>query len=495
MDFLRKVILICFAICFVEIVHAQNKPETPNITITAVCSTTPRTNATPQTYQTMYSPSVFQKLYFKDVDWNKIVAWAEVRYDNTRSIKDSCKESFRDDELGKRTSFWDKYFSVYKIFFPTNDLRSSSSFYAPSNIWKIQSYIKWACGLNIATDGKLWKKTVNSIRVCDTLPAWWKISRADFQTLAEAKALFVDSLWKIPIYNGTAFDVNFKPDDMYVDISNSTAISKWITTEAIATTKWLKIIKKEAVDISDVCKADLLKWIEKTIYDIMKTNLKIDTKCCYIWSTNTPFPVGRTVWWVQANYNWVNVSVPLCTQEDTKEIPPTTPSCRFAEPTDGAELKKYNEAKWKLWDVVVPSLDKCKDWCDDGYIEKKIWNSSVCQKCNPDTCNCGIKLNTNIPFIGRCIMNEKTNKTWQNGEKTTVNPLSAFPILMGALIKFLMSIIMIVCFSSLIIWWFMMTIPDEYDTGKWIVKKVMRTIVSLWLLWTILYLINPNFFF
>jgi hypothetical protein len=66
--------------------------------------------------------------------------------------------------------------------------------------------------------------------------------------------------------------------------------------------------------------------------------------------------------------------------------------------------------------------------------------------------------------------------------------------LMWALVKILMSLIMIISFASLIVWWFMMTLPDQYETGKWIIKKVMRTIISLWSLWTILYLVNPNFF-
>jgi len=48
-------------------------------------------------------------------------------------------------------------------------------------------------------------------------------------------------------------------------------------------------------------------------------------------------------------------------------------------------------------------------------------------------------------------MNEKTNNVGQSGNVTTVNTLNAFPILMGALIKLLMSIIMIICFASLIV--------------------------------------------
>ncbi len=115
---------------------------------------------------------------------------------------------------------------------------------------------------------------------------------------------------------------------------------------------------------------------------------------------------------------------------------------------------------------------------DSQYIEKRVstdqWDIVMCEKCDMDKCNCWVKLNTNVPFIGRCIMYENTNDIWANwDETTTVNPLNAFPVLMWALVKILMSVIMVICFASLIIWWFMMTVPDQYDTWKWIIKKVI----------------------
>ena len=141
--------------------------------------------------------------------------------------------------------------------------------------------------------------------------------------------------------------------------------------------------------------------------------------------------------------------------------------------------------------------------CKSGYkkITKQIQNDkgvqdtvSVCEKCDPKKCNCGIKLNTNIPFIWRCIMYGNTNNTWLSWDVTTVNSVSAFPILMGAIIRILVSAILLVCFGTLIVWWFMMTVPDQYKTGKWLVMKVVYTIAALWSLWIILYLVNPNFF-
>lgn len=183
---------------------------------------------------------------------------------------------------------------------------------------------------------------------------------------------------------------------------------------------------------------------------------------------------------------WAVVQNSVFAQETTV----STPTCRFEPQAGVAKPQEYINAianGYEVWD--------CTTWCKNGYTEVKKWWISICEKCDLEKCNCGIKLNTNIPFIGRCIMNQQTNNVWQDVDWTTVNSLNAFPILMWALIKLLMSIIMIVCFASLIVWWFMMTVPDQYDTGKWIVKKVIRTIVALWSLWTILYLINPNFFF
>lgn len=126
---------------------------------------------------------------------------------------------------------------------------------------------------------------------------------------------------------------------------------------------------------------------------------------------------------------------------------------------------------------------------------KLTQNIAVCEKCDKEKCNCGVKLNTSIPFIGSCLMYGNTNNPNQNGDgTTTVNSLNAFPILMGALIRLLVSVILLACFGALIVGWFMMTIPEQFKTGKSLVMKVVWTIVSLWSLGIILYLINPNFF-
>lgn len=255
---------------------------------------------------------------------------------------------------------------------------------------------------------------------------------------------------------------------------------------------------------------DLLDSVDADVKDV-------SWKCCYISSQSNNL---SSLWWTEVSswkINWSTatytpfqssldfsqplqpISIGICPKqndevqkdEDIQTIV-FSGSCRFYNP----DIKDQSLLPSDLvfWDCKTNS-------CGTGaqYIEKRVstdqWDVVMCEKCDMDKCNCWVKLNTNVPFIGRCIMYENTNDIWANwDETTTVNPLNAFPVLMWALVKILMSVIMVICFASLIIWWFMMTVPDQYDTWKWIIKKVIWTIVWLWSLWTILYLVNPNFF-
>lgn len=149
------------------------------------------------------------------------------------------------------------------------------------------------------------------------------------------------------------------------------------------------------------------------------------------------------------------------------------------------------------WTCATDSKRELKLWYIESgntYIPTNDF-VATCTKCDPKLCNCGTKLNTNIPFIGKCIMYGDTNNPGENGEgTTTVNALNAFPLLMWSLTKILMTIILVTLFATLIVGGFMMTVPDQYNEGKNYVKKVIWTIIALWSLWLILYLINPNFF-
>ena len=94
-----------------------------------------------------------------------------------------------------------------------------------------------------------------------------------------------------------------------------------------------------------------------------------------------------------------------------------------------------------------------------------------------------IKLNTDFPIIWNCI------ETKSNEE----NPTNAFPYMVWALTKIIMSLIMVVCFILVIVAGIMRA-WDKPKEWKELLKKVAITILLLWFSWVILRLINPNFF-
>lgn len=105
------------------------------------------------------------------------------------------------------------------------------------------------------------------------------------------------------------------------------------------------------------------------------------------------------------------------------------------------------------------------------------------EKTQGKTCK-WIKLNTNFPLIWNCI---GTTSDW-------VNPTNAFPVMVTALTKIVMSVILVVCLILIIVWWIF--IASDEKLGKWkeLIKKVAIVIVLLWFSSVILKLINPNFF-
>lgn len=100
----------------------------------------------------------------------------------------------------------------------------------------------------------------------------------------------------------------------------------------------------------------------------------------------------------------------------------------------------------------------------------------------------GIKLNTCFPIIWDCINIKK------GGEGTDVT--QAFPTMIWALTKIIISIILVVCFIMIIVAWIMRASSwDKAPTkAKSLIIKVAVTVLLLWFSWVILKLINPNFF-
>lgn len=135
--------------------------------------------------------------------------------------------------------------------------------------------------------------------------------------------------------------------------------------------------------------------------------------------------------------------------------------------------------------IVIPNATcACKKWYGDMPGAKK-WE--ICQLCELEEVCCGVKLNTNVPFIGNCI-ESSTQAAW-----STVTETTAFPILVSALVKILISVILITSFILIVIAGVRWSAGDA-KWGKDMIIKVAIGLAILGASGTILALINPNFF-
>lgn len=112
--------------------------------------------------------------------------------------------------------------------------------------------------------------------------------------------------------------------------------------------------------------------------------------------------------------------------------------------------------------------EKCLDEC---VVNPKIGQTQDYCDC---ICNGGVKLNTNIPFVGRCIsLGEDSDEE----NSTTVTQISAFPKLMRALMNILLTIILTSSLIAIIIGGVMIASSGAnssgYDQGKSLIKKVI----------------------
>lgn len=144
---------------------------------------------------------------------------------------------------------------------------------------------------------------------------------------------------------------------------------------------------------------------------------------------------------------------------------------------------------WLSWNQV--KADTCGDselpvWyicCGDYSVSEGIGCDRVAVVTWCKWWCCWIKLNTNFPIIWNCI----------EIDSATENPTNAFPYMIWALTKIIISLILVVCFILVIVAWIMRA-GDKPKEGKELLKKVAITILLLWFSWVILRLINPNFF-
>lgn len=387
------------------------------------CSTIQRWTTPSQTFEQMYSLDNDKKTYLEKAGINvtnvlaKTAIGSDARYDNSEWQCDNG--DFIGEELSQWNSFWSKYAAVAGVSFAYPLSRDE--------VKKMQTYINEHCGLNIATDGKIGKKTINAVQVCVS-PCKWYCTWSWFNSN------------KNKIYTDTAGTKKLVENGLY---TQNPSIQSYLKESEIA---------------SPLTKDTLSDWW----FGLVEAPV-------------TPSPSSVS-----------------------------TPCARFKVPEGikqtnfDTSLQKYLSTK-KLQQWQTNSSDTtsctCAPWSQEKTYRFEGQGIPYCEVCDAEKCNCGTKLNTSIPFIGRCIMYKKTNNTNQWWTDTvSINALNAFPVLMGSLMKILMSLILLVAFGSLIVAGVMMTVPDQYESGKKLIWKVVYAIALLWLSGTILYLINPNFF-
>lgn len=143
--------------------------------------------------------------------------------------------------------------------------------------------------------------------------------------------------------------------------------------------------------------------------------------------------------------------------------------------------------------VAKTLQEECEDKNEPNTLWK--WENNKCKSCDAPGVCCGVKLNTDVPFIGRCIRLWSTAST---DDTTVVTDTTAFPRLMWGLTKILTTIILLACFGGILAWGVMIASSgwssERAWTGKKIIKNVVIAIALLWTSGIILKLINPNFF-
>lgn len=142
-----------------------------------------------------------------------------------------------------------------------------------------------------------------------------------------------------------------------------------------------------------------------------------------------------------------------------------------------------NQAEKNCVKACQTTLEKC---ISDG--DKKTKTEQCKKSCKwSESCMCkcewGIALNTNIPFIGRCITKDGNTK---DGD-------SAIAWISSALTQIFMTLIITWGFAMVIRWWVLIAMGQNKE-GMAKIKNVVIAFAALGSLGIILRLINPNFF-
>ncbi len=121
------------------------------------------------------------------------------------------------------------------------------------------------------------------------------------------------------------------------------------------------------------------------------------------------------------------------------------------------------------------------------------WETAWWEKCT----SWDIMLNISIPFVGRCIKKDPAARETSDDRWNTTS-WNVFPKLMGWLVRLLMTIIYIIWFLWILVWWFMISASgaDPELKTKWrsLIKMVIWWLILVGLSGIILNFINPDFF-
>ena len=107
-----------------------------------------------------------------------------------------------------------------------------------------------------------------------------------------------------------------------------------------------------------------------------------------------------------------------------------------------------------------------------------------------------IELNTDIPFVGKCIKKDLTETVDKDNNKN-VTVSNVFPLLMWWLMKILMAIILVGAFMAILVGGLMMAsagFTGKYAEGKDLIIKVIGALALIGISGAILNAVNPNFF-
>ena len=138
--------------------------------------------------------------------------------------------------------------------------------------------------------------------------------------------------------------------------------------------------------------------------------------------------------------------------------------------------------------VITCTAGGTSVWCICPTGTKSVDN--ICKPCNTPGVCCGVSLNTNVPFIGKCIENTTGDRS---ADETSVSWTTAFPVLMWSLTKIMLTLILIISFVLIIIGGIMIATGNP-SWGRTMITNVIIGIALLGASWVILRLINPNFF-